>query len=118
MESIETTDVKKEWLTNDEVKLLASSHCDIPVLKAASLLSYLTGLTISDILNLKWKDFEIAPDRGYCIRIRTQKTQTEATLPISFEAYELCGEPSTGKVFKGLERSMTQHPRLHNSNLC
>ena len=54
--------------------------------------------------------FEIAPDQGYCLRIRTQKTQTEATLPISNEAYELCGTPSTGKVFKGLQRSMTQHP--------
>lgn len=110
LESIETTDVKKEYLTNDEVKQLAATECDIPVLKRASLFSCLTGLRISDILNLKWEDFEIAPDRGYCIRIRTVKTQTEATLPISFEAYELCGEPGTGKVFKGLTRSMTNYP--------
>ena len=70
----------------------------------------MTGLRISDILKLQWEDFEIAPDQGYCLRIRTQKTQTEATLPISNEAYELCGTPGTGKVFKGLQRSMTQHP--------
>ena len=69
----------------------------------------MTGLRISDILKLQWEDFEIAPDQGYCLRIRTQKTQTEATLPISNEAYELCGTPGTGKVFKGLKRSMTQH---------
>ena len=25
---------------------------------------------------------------------------------ISYEAYELCGTPGTGKVFKGLKRSM------------
>jgi len=110
LEIIETTDVKKEYLTNDEVKQLAATDCDIPVLKRASLFSRLTGLLISDILNLKWEDFEIAPDRGYCIRIRTVKTQTEATLPISFEAYELCGEPDTGTVFKGLTRSMTNYP--------
>ena len=47
-----------------------------------------------------------------CIRdsICTEKTETEATLPISQEALELCGEWGTGKVFKGLTRSMTHHP--------
>ena len=87
-----------------------SVPCDIPVLKSASLFACLTGLRISDILKLRWEDFEIAHDQGYCLRIRTQKTQTEATLPISNEAYELCGEPSTGIVFKGLKRSMINHP--------
>ena len=38
------------------------------------------------------------------------KTQTEATLPISYEAYELCGTPGTGEVFKGLKRSMINYP--------
>lgn len=94
----------------DEVKQLAATPCDIPVLKAASLFACLTGLRISDILNLQWEDFAIAPDQGYCLRIRTQKTQTEATLPISYEAYELCGTPDTGKVFKGLKRSMINYP--------
>ena len=46
------------------------------------------------------------------MRLRTEKTETETTLPISDEALELCGERATGKVFKGLERSMIQHP-LH-----
>ena len=78
--------------------------------KSASLFACLTGLRISDILNLQWEDFAIAPDQGYCLRIRTQKTQTEATLPISYEAYELCGTPDTGKVFKGLKRSMINYP--------
>ena len=89
---------------------MAATPCDIPVLKAASLFACLTGLRISDILNLQWEDFSIAPDQGYCLRIRTQKTQTEATLPISYEAYELCGTPGTGKVFKDLQRSMINYP--------
>lgn len=110
LEKIEYEDVKKEYLTLDEVKQLATTPCDIPVLKAASLFSCLTGLRISDIMNLQWSDFGIAPDQGYCIRIRTQKTKTEATLPISHEAFELCGEVGTGKVFKGLSRSMINYP--------
>lgn len=69
-----------------------------------------SGLRISDIMNLQWSDFGIAPDQGYCIRIRTQKTKTEATLPISHEAFELYGEVGTGKVFKGLSRSMINYP--------
>lgn len=110
LDKIEPHDVKKEYLTLDEVKQLATSTCDIPVLKSASLFACLTGLRISDILNLQWEDFSIAPDQGYCLRIKTQKTQTEATLPISNEAYELCGAPSNGMVFKGLKRSMINAP--------
>ncbi|MDD6209823.1 MAG: site-specific integrase [Bacteroidales bacterium] len=110
LEKIEYQDVKREYLTLAEVKQLAATPCDIPVLKAASLFSCLTGLRISDILNLQWEDFGIAPDQGYCLRIRTQKTKTEATLPVSYEAYELCGKPGTGKVFKGLTRSMINYP--------
>lgn len=89
---------------------MASTPCDIPVLRNASLFSCLTGLRISDILNLKWENLCTAPDLGLCIRLRTQKTQTEALLPISYEAYALCGEPGTGKVFKELRRCMTGYP--------
>lgn len=110
LDKIEAKQVKKEYLTLDEVKQLAQTPCEHEVLRRASLFSCLTGLRISDILNLKWEDFELAPDYGYCIRIKTQKTSTEATLPISYEAYELCGEPSTGKVFKELRRSMVNYP--------
>lgn len=113
LEKIDCQDTKREYLTLDEVKRLAATPCKIPVLKAASLFSCLTGLRISDIINLQWSDFGLAPDRGYCIRIRTQKTKTEATLPISYEAYELCGEVGTGKVFKGLTRSMINYPLKH-----
>ena len=53
LDKIEPQDVKKEYLTLDEVKQLAATPCDIPVLKAASLFACLTGLRISDILNLQ-----------------------------------------------------------------
>ena len=92
LEKIEWKEVKKEYLTLDEVKLLAATPCRIPVLKQASLFACMTGLRISDILKLQWSDFEMGPDQGYYIRICTEKTETEATLPISHEALELCGE--------------------------
>jgi len=110
LEKIEYEDVRKEYLTKDELLKLTSTPCEIPILKAASLFSCLTGLRISDILTLQWKNIYPASEGGYCIRIRTEKTETEATLPISNEALELCGERKTGKVFNGLQRSMIQYP--------
>lgn len=73
LEKIESRYIHKEFLTQDELKTLASTPCDIPVLRNASLFSCLTGLRISDILNLKWENLCTAPDLGHCIRLRTQK---------------------------------------------
>lgn len=109
LEKTETEDTRKEFLTLDELKLLANTPCDIPILKSASLFACLTGLRISDIMKLDWKEIVLASDGEYCMRIRTEKTETETTLPISMEALELCGTPGTGKVFEGLTRSMIYH---------
>lgn len=113
LDKIEWEDVQKEYLTQDELIILAKTPCKIDVLKRASLFSCLTGLRISDIENLTWNNLRIAPDKGPCVRIRTQKTSTEAILPISYEALELCGERGEGKVFKGLTRSMINVPLKH-----
>mgnify|MGYP000000024634 FL=1 len=110
IDKIEWKEVKKQYLTLAEVKKLAATPCKIPVLKQASLFSYMTGLRISDILQLTWDNIEVGPDNGYYIRICTEKTETEATLPISNEALELCGIPGSGRVFKGLTRAMTNQP--------
>ena len=109
LERIETIENRREYLTFDELKALAATPCGEPVLKAASLFSCLTGLRISDILELRWENIQKSPDGGWCIRFRSEKTDAESTLPISGEAYLLCGEPGEGLVFKGLTRQMTQH---------
>lgn len=110
LDKIETEDVKKEYLTAEELKTLAATECELPVLRQASLFSCLTGLRISDILKLEWNDFQVAPDGDYCICFRVQKTNAVAFLPVSTEAMELCGELSEGKVFKKLKRSMINYP--------
>lgn len=93
LKTIDTVDGRREFLTLEEVRQLAATPCDTPDLKNASLFSCLTGLRISDILALNWSNIVKATDRGWCIRIKTEKTDTEATLPLSQEAYELCGKP-------------------------
>ena len=100
LDKIETEDVQIEFLTLDELKTLMQTPCDIDVLKSALLFACLTGLRISDILKLDWSEIVPAQDGGYCLRLRTQKTKTEAILPISKEALEFCRERSEGKVFK------------------
>ena len=110
IDKIEWKEVKKQYLTLAEVKKLAATPCKIPVLKQASLFSCMTGLRISDILQLTWDNIEVGPDNGYYIRICTEKTETEAALPISNEELELCGIPGAGRVFKGLTRAMTNQP--------
>lgn len=110
LDKIEYEDTKKEFMTLDELKQLANTPCEIPVLRKASIFACFTGLRLSDILQLEWEHIIPASDGGYCMRIRTEKTETEATLPISDEALEFCGERGEGKVFKGLQRGMAQHP--------
>ena len=110
LEPISAKSGRREFLTLEEVRKLAKTPCDIPELKKASLFSCLTGLRISDILALNWSNIEKAQDGGWCIRIRTEKTDTEATLPLTDEAYRLCGRRSTGLVFKNLKRYHTHAP--------
>ncbi len=102
----------KLYLTPDELKIFMASEETNGVRETQLAFGFacLTGLRISDILKLQWSDFEMGPDQGYYIRICTEKTETEATLPISHEALELYGEWGKGLVFKGLTRAMTHHP--------
>jgi len=110
IEKRKTKDVKRDFLTLDELHVLVKTPCDIPVLKSASLFSCLTGLRISDILELSWENIIKSHDNGYYVRIITIKTGKQIILPINNEALELCGERSIGKIFKGLSKSMTHFP--------
>lgn len=111
LERIEAKRNRIEFLNFQELYNLSKTPCEIPVLKRASLFSCLTGLRISDIMQLAWNN--IVPNikgTGYNMRLRTEKTETEATLPISPDALKLCGPCDNGLVFNGLTRSMLNNP--------
>ena len=97
---------KREFLTLDEVKMLANTPCEKPVIRSAALFSCLTGLRISDIIRLQWENIIKGADGGWCMHIVTKKTRTEAVLPLSEEALALCGERTEGQVFKGLTQTI------------
>lgn len=106
LDKIEPQDVKKEYLTLDEVKQLAATPCDIPVLKAASLFACMTGLRISDILKLQWEDFAIAPDQGYCLRIRTSENPNGSDTPHQLRSLRTMWYARHRQSIQGLE---TEH---------
>lgn len=93
---------KREYLNKDELMSLYNTQCGSDVLYRAGLFSCLTGLRLSDIILLSWENIRISTDGGWVLDITTKKTKTDAILPISEEALELCGERGEGQVFKGL----------------
>ena len=109
LDKIDTLETRKETLTLAELKKLNQTPCRVPAVKQAALFAGLTGLRISDVLRLKWENLRIGNDGGYVIEYRIKKTGAEETLPISNEAYELCGERSTGTVFKKLSYSIVNY---------
>jgi len=114
LDSIPTKATHRPYLTMEEARRLHNTPCRYEVLKRASFFSILTGLRISDILDLKWEDIKIAPDGGPCIIKVIQKTQEEKLIYINNEALSYCGQPyESGTIFYGLTREMTHLPLKH-----
>lgn len=95
---------KREYLTMEELNKLASTPCDSPVLKRAALFSALTGIRHSDIKQLKWRDV-VKDNDHYRVLFTQQKTKGVEYMPISDQAYQLCGKRGDEDrlVFEGLQ---------------
>lgn len=94
---------KREFLTVEELNKLANTECSMPVLKAASLFSALTGLRHSDLMKLKWNEIEDDGDKSF-MTLRQKKTKNIVRIPLSQQARELCGERQSDstRVFEDL----------------
>jgi integrase len=108
---IRTTDVNREYLTIEELQLLANNECVMPALKRAALFSAMTGLRYSDIEKLTWDEVRHGESEGYYLRFRQKKTNGVEQLPISEQAYSLLGERDKPeeRVFVGLKYSNDQN---------
>lgn len=96
-------DARREYLSLEELNILAKTPCD-DILKRAALFSALTGMRHSDIQKLKWSEIE-EYNGGYRLNFTQQKTKGVEYMPISLQAYKLCGErKNDGEllVFAGL----------------
>lgn len=104
VKGIKEAEVKREYLTLEELQKLASTPCKSPLLKQVFLFSCLTGLRWSDIEKLTWSEVQYSEATGYFLRFRQKKTKSMETLPISEQARKLMGieQIPGGKVFFGL----------------
>lgn len=103
VKNIPPNNVRRNYLTEAELNQLANTPCDIPVLKRAALFSALTGLRHCDIQKLRWCEVQKDGD-SYRLNFTQQKTKEVEYMPISEQAYKLCGEPKEPRrlVFEDL----------------
>lgn len=99
---IQGRESRKEYLTIEELNRLVQTPCD-PLLKRAALFSALTGIRHCDIQKLKWSEVEQF-NGGHRLNFTQQKTKGVEYMPISEQAFSLCGEQQEGEllVFAGL----------------
>lgn len=102
IKGIQGQESRREYLTIEELNRLAQTPCG-PLLKRAALFSALTGLRHCDIQKLKWSEIEVF-NGGYRLNFTQQKTKGVEYMPISEQAFQLCGERKDGEqlVFAGL----------------
>lgn len=103
IEGFKQAEVKRDYLTLDEIKLLANTPCSYPCLKRSFLFSCLTGLRKSDIQKLTWSEVE---KFGEYTRIvfKQKKTGEQEYLDITPQAEKYLGERGKepdDKVFAG-----------------
>ena len=95
---------RREYLTIEELNLLAATPCNYPMLKKAAFFSALTGLRHCDIRKMTWQELSKEGDH-YRINFTQKKTGGVEYMPISEQAYLICGEPREPDrlVFEGLQ---------------
>lgn len=102
VKGIQERESRREYLTVEELNRLAQTPCDL-LLKRAALFSALTGIRHCDIQKLKWSEVENF-NGDYRLNFTQQKTKGVEYMPISEQAFNLCGEQQEGEllVFAGL----------------
>jgi len=90
VENIKHIESERTYLTVDELRLLAQTHCRNAEVRRAFLFACFTGLRVSDIRALTWNQI-----RGERLHFRQQKTSGQEYMPLSVSAQHLLGE--TGK---------------------
>ena len=108
VKGIKLDDTRRQFLLQEELKELAKTECILPVLKRAFLFSCLTGLRVSDIEKLKWRELKYSEaEKRWKLYFTQKKTKSIEYHPINEDAVNLLGERREldEKVFKGFKYS-------------
>lgn len=84
-EKVKTTQAKREYLTIDEVKRMATATCPNLTSKRAFMFSCFTGLRLSDVKNLTWSNVCFDSEPPY-LSVTMIKTAKPVVIPLSKQA--------------------------------
>lgn len=107
IKSIKGQESHREYLTIEELQILAKAECKVPVLKCLLLASAVTGLRYSDLKNLIWENIKFSENDGYYIQYTQKKTKKAEVLPIPEHVVKMFGarKDPAEKVFDELKYS-------------
>jgi integrase len=89
--AVKQAETQRNYLSLEELNILAKTDCKSPEIKTQALFSALTGLRRSDIQKLIWEEVQYVKGSGYLIRFKQKKTGGSETLPITEQAFNLLG---------------------------
>lgn len=98
VDGITPTATKREFLTIEELKRLIATDNNNQAVRKCFLFSCLTGLRLSDVQNLKWRDVS-TQNEFTRITFRQQKTQELLYQDINAQASELLGEKKSSDEY-------------------
>lgn len=109
---IKEVETRREYLTEDELKVLWHTPIKKEIIKHMALFSSLTGLRFSDVSNLLWSNVVLDKHLGYYVKLTEQKTKNTYNHPISETAYKiLClYKENTTRVFGNIKYSQIGRP--------
>lgn len=113
VQSPKTIESQRDYLTMEELELLAVTDCKDELYKRVFLFGCLTGLRISDMIKLKWGNVKYSDELGWHLVYTQQKTKNNEVLQINEQAREFMGEIKADdeSVFKNLKYS-DKHNRI------
>jgi integrase len=108
VKAIKQAETVREFVSLEELKVLANTDCEKPALKTAFLFSALTGLRYSDIYALTWQQVRGSKEEGYILHFVQKKTKGVENHPIPTPARDLMGEAGKpdARVFRRLRSKL------------
>ena len=109
---IKEVQTHREYLTEEELKILWNTEIKIEKIKHMAFFSALTGLRFVDVNNLKWADVFNDKHQSYYIILREQKTKSIHNHPISKTAYDILKKQDTndGYIFDSIQYHQIVRP--------